>query len=85
MEAQKTSLEEGEISNFGSYQRVVLSNLREVKELSEKQKRLWRDRSALLPEQLREEITSAQDEPVPEAYRRMVEDYFRALSEAGTP
>jgi hypothetical protein len=46
---------------------------------------LWRDRSALLPKQLRDEIASSQDEKVPEQYRAMVESYFRALSEAGTP
>ncbi len=85
MKAQRASLEEGELSTFGRHQRIVLSNLREIKELSEKQKQLWRDRSALLPKRLREEIASAQDERVPEQYREMVENYFRALSEAGTP
>ncbi|KPK65294.1 MAG: hypothetical protein AMK73_03315 [Planctomycetes bacterium SM23_32] len=81
MEAQKTALEAGDVSLFGRQQRVVLSNLRELKELSEKQKQLLRDRTALLPKQLREEIASGQGERVPEQYRQMVENYFRALSE----
>ncbi|MCK4284282.1 MAG: hypothetical protein KAX44_08195, partial [Candidatus Brocadiae bacterium] len=85
MEAQRDSLEQGELSTFGGHQRIVLSNLRELKELSEIQKQIWRDRSALLPKQLREEIASAQNERVPEQYREMVRNYFRALSEAGTP
>ncbi len=85
MEAQKVALEQAEISTFGKYQRTVLTNLREIKELSEIQKQLWRDRSALLPKQLREEIASGQSEQVPEQYREMVRNYFRALSEAGTP
>ena len=84
MEAQQAALEEAEISTFGKYQRTVLTNLREIKELSEIQKQLWRDRSALLPKQLRQEIASAQSEQVPEQYREMVRNYFRALSEAGT-
>ena len=84
MEAQKTALQSGEVRNFAHYQRIVLSNLREVKELSEKQKQLVRDRSALLPKELRDEVAAAQDEPVPEQYREMVRNYFRALSDAGT-
>jgi hypothetical protein len=83
MDAQQAALREGDVSLFGRQQRIVLSNLREVKELAEKQKQLWRDRSALLPKQLRDEIASARGEKVPEQYRRMVENYFRALSEAG--
>jgi hypothetical protein len=85
MEKQKAGLEQAELSTFGKTQRIVLDNLREVKELSEKQKQLYRDRSALLPKQLRDEIASSQNEKVPEQYRQMVENYFRALSEAGTP
>jgi len=85
MKAQQQALQNGEVSNFAGYQRIVLSNLREVKELTEKQKQIVRDRSALLPGQLRREIASALHEPVPEQYRQMVRNYFRALSEAGTP
>jgi hypothetical protein len=85
MAAQKARLESGDLSNFAGSQRIVLSNLREVKELSEKQKQLWRDHSALLPKQLRDEIAAAQNEMVPDRYRAMVQNYFRALSEAGTP
>ncbi len=83
MEAQKAGLEQGDLANFGSYQRVVLSNLREVKELTEKQKQIVRDRSALLPKELREEISSGLEDEVPEQYREMVRNYFRALSEGG--
>ena len=84
MESQRIDLEQGELSNFSRHQRIVLSNLREVKELSEKQKQVMRDRSALLPKRLRQEIAAAQDEQVPEQYRGMVENYFRALAEAAT-
>ena len=83
MQTVKTDLDRGEVSTFGSYQRIVLSNLRELKELTEKQKQLMRDRSALLPKKVREEIESGWDEDVPEQYREMVRNYFRALSEAG--
>ncbi len=81
MEAQKRSLAQGEVSTFGHYQKVVLSNLREVKELTDKQKQLTRDRSALLPKRLRDEISAARSESVPDEYREMVRNYFRALSE----
>jgi len=64
--------------------RVVLSDLREIKDLVQKQKQLARDRSALLPEELREEIAAALRQDVPREYREMVDNYFRALSEAGT-
>ncbi len=84
MEATAVGLEQGEVSTFGTYQRVVLSNLREVKELTDKQKQVGRDRSALLPKRLRDEIAAGQDEAVPDQYREMVSNYFRALSEAGT-
>ncbi len=84
MESQADALAEGEVSTFAGYQRVVLSNFREVKELTDKQKQLQRDRSALLPKRLRDEISSARTEDVPERYRRMVRNYFRALSEAAT-
>jgi len=84
MKAQENALRGGDVSTFGRYRRVVLSNLREVKELSEKQKRIIRDRSALLPKRLRDEIASVRDEDVPEEYREMVRNYYRALSEAGT-
>jgi hypothetical protein len=84
MEIQRDALEGGEVGNFARQQRIVLSNLREVKELSDKQKQLWRDRSALLPKELREEIAASRSEQVPEQYREMVDNYFRALSEAAT-
>jgi len=84
MQTQKADLDRGELSNFGSYQRIVISNLREVKELTEKQKQLVRDRSSLLPKQVRDEIAASQTEKVPDQYREMVRNYFRALSEAGT-
>jgi hypothetical protein len=84
MEVQRDALEEGEIGNFAGQQRIVLANLREVKELSDKQKQLWRDRSALLPKELRDEIAASRGEDVPEQYREMVDNYFRALSEAAT-
>ena len=84
MEAQKGQLVRGEISNFAHQHHIVLDNLREVKELSDKQKQVTRDRSALLPKQVRDEIASAQNETVPDQYREMVRNYFRALSEAGT-
>ncbi len=85
MEAQKRSLEQAEVGTFGRYQKVVLSNLREVKELTDKQKQLTRDRSALLPKKLRDEISAAQSESVPDEYQEMVRNYFRALSEVDTP
>ncbi len=81
MALQERALREGDVSTFGSYQRVVLANLREVKELSEIQKRLIRDRSALLPQRLRDEIASVREEEVPEPYREMLRNYYRALSE----
>jgi len=85
MKLQEDHLRKGEVSAFASYQRVVLSGLREVKELTQKQKQVARDRGALLPKRVRDELSLAQTEEAPEAWRQMVRDYFRALSEAGTP
>lgn len=84
MEKQQAALKSGDVANFVRQQRIVLSNLREVKELADKQKQVVRDRSALLPKNVREEISSSQNETVPDQYREMVRNYFRALSEAGT-
>jgi hypothetical protein len=84
MEVVKASLEEGEINTFSSYQRIVLSDLRDIKETSEKQKLLWRDRTAPLPKELRQEISSAEDERMPEQYRELIRSYSRSLAEGGS-
>jgi len=82
MEELHSDLEQADISNFTGKHRVVLSNLREVKELVDKQKQVWRERSKLLPQEVRDEIAAALDEGVPRQYRQMVSSYFRALSES---
>ncbi len=74
----------GYVATAGRREKTVLSNLRELKELVDKQKEVRRDRSALLPKELRDEISSGLKEEVPQQYREMVESYFRALSEAGS-
>jgi hypothetical protein len=84
MEKQQAALKGGDVATFARQQRIILSNLREVKELADKQKQLARDRSALLPKNVRDEIASSQGEAVPDQYREMVRNYFRAVSEAGT-
>jgi hypothetical protein len=84
MEQIKEGLSKGEISTFTKFQRVVLSDLRDVKETSEKVKATRRDRSAPLPKELRDEIASAEREPMPEQYEALIRSYFRALAEEGT-
>ena len=85
MEQIQQQLQEGTfIPTAARQDKVVLANLREVKDLVDKQKQLARDRSALLPEELREEIAASLREEVPREYRDMVDNYFRSLSEAGT-
>ncbi len=81
MRQQARALSAGEIANFARVQRVVLANLREVKDLTEKHKQITRDRSPLLPKHVREQIAAARGEDVPELYREMVRNYYRALSE----
>ena len=85
MEELKHDLEEGTVSlTAGHRQKIVLSNLRELKELVSKHKEVRRDLSALLPKELRDEIAASLHENVPEEYRQMVDNYFRALSEVGS-
>ena len=84
MEVLKAGLEQGEISTFTKYHRIVLTDLRDVKDVAEKQKQLWRDRTAPLPKELRDEISSAENEQMPEQYRDLIRDYFRSLAEEGT-
>jgi len=85
MEEVQQDLDSGAyISTAGKRNRNVLTGLREVKDMVEKQKELSRDRAPLLPKELREEIASSQHEKVPREYEDMVDNYFRALSEAGT-
>jgi hypothetical protein len=84
MEELQGHLEEGEISTYMTKHGVVLTNLREVKELVDKRKQVWRDRSRLLPEEIREEISSSADEEIPEEYREMVNRYYRALAESSS-
>ena len=85
MEQIQKQLQEGTfIPTAAREHKAVLTNLRELKDLVDKQKQLTRDRSALLPEELREEIAAALREEVPREYRELVDNYFRALSETGT-
>jgi len=85
MEELKSDLEGAEdILTAGTRHRVVLSNLRELKSLIAAQKQVIRDRTALLPKELRDEIAAARDEVVPAQYQDMVDEYFRALSQAGS-
>ncbi|MFW6189246.1 MAG: hypothetical protein ACOC7T_02335 [Planctomycetota bacterium] len=85
MKAQAAGLERGEVATFAGYRRVVLTNLREVKQLTEKRKQIVRERGSLLPKRLRDEIAAGETENVPERYRSMVRSYFRAISDAATP
>jgi hypothetical protein len=84
MERIKGELSDGEITTFTKYQRVVLTDLRDVKETTEKVKNTRQDRSMPLPKELRDEIASAEREPMPEQYEALIRSYFRALSEEGT-
>lgn len=85
MEKLKTEMERGGyVPTAAQKRRVVLSNLREVKELTQKQKQLHRDRSALMPEEMREEVAASLKDNVPREYKDMVDNYFRALSETET-
>ena len=72
------------ISTAGRRNKTVLSGLREIKELVEKQKDVRRDRSALLPKEMRDEISASLQDETPRQYRDMVNDYFRALAEGGS-
>jgi hypothetical protein len=80
----RTDVEQGDVPTAGSSSRIVLSNLTELKDVVERQKRLTRDNSASLPKELRDEIAAGANERVPQEYRDLVSGYFRALSEAGS-
>ena len=84
LEELQNDLDKRDIRAFARKHRIVLSNLRELKELVDKQKYDKLDRSRLLPKKVRDEIRAAMGENVPEQYRDMVNDYFRALSESGS-
>jgi hypothetical protein len=85
MEEIKKDLDTGRyISTAGAGEKVVLSNLRELKDLVDKQKQVQRDLTALMPKEIRQEIAAGLHEGVPKTYREMVNEYFRALSEAGS-
>jgi len=64
-------------------QKVVVTNLREVKDVVTRQKQVNRVNSVPLSKEIREEVAAASRENVPEQYQDLVEGYFRALSEAG--
>ena len=82
MEQLKINIEEGDLSTAGRQHKLVLQGLREVKSLVSAQKDLLRDRTALLPKEIREDISSSRHEQAPRQYRQMVDNYYRALSEA---
>jgi len=84
MEELQGHLARAELGNFAAKHSIVLTNLREVKELVDKQKAVWRDRSRLLPKEVRDEIAASMDEGVPRQYRDLVNSYFRALAESGS-
>jgi hypothetical protein len=85
MQAQAESLRAGEVTTFARRQRLLLADLRQVKDVIVRQKSVQRDLTAPLPKDLLDGIAAAEDETVPEQYREMVRNYFRALSEATTP
>ena len=80
----RTNIEQGDIPTAGTSSRIVLSNLAELKDVVSRQKRLTRDNSASLPNEIRDEIAAGANEGVPPEYRDLVSGYFRALSEAGS-
>jgi hypothetical protein len=84
MKQIRTNIEQGDIPTAGLSSRIVLSNLTELKDVVERQKRLTRDNLASLPKELRDEIAAGANEAVPEEYRDLVSGHFRALSEAGS-
>jgi len=68
------------LSTAGSSQKVILSNLRDVKDVVSRQKVVNRS-NASLPKEMRDEIAASAGEEVPEQYRELVNGYFKALSE----
>lgn len=69
------------IPNASKKRRVLLKGLAETKGLMQKQKQLRRDRSALIPEEIRDEIASSERDEVPREYKPLVDNYFRSLAE----
>lgn len=76
----KQAADRGEYKNYSKMHKVILSNLREVKDVVAQQKKLNRDRSAKIPKEVRDEITSSLKEKAPKEYRDLVEEYFKSLS-----
>ncbi len=80
----KSDLAEGRpISTAVASQRLLLANLKEVKDVVERQKQVNRDTAALVDKKVRDEVAASLREEVPRQYKDMVEGYFRAISEAG--
>jgi hypothetical protein len=82
MSKMRGAAEQGEWREYAKAQKVVLSNLRELKGVIAQQKELNRDRSAQIPKEVRDEITSGQEEKAPKEYRDLVEQYFKSLAES---
>lgn len=82
MREMKTRIESGDIATAGANEKIVLTKLKEVKDVVSRQKKLVRDNSAALPKEIRDEVANSRHESVPEAYKPLVESYFKALSEA---
>ena len=84
MKQVKSDLSEGRpISTAGASQKVLLSNLKEIKDVVERQKQVNRDTAALVDKKVRDEVSASLNEEVPKQYKDMVEGDFRTISEAG--
>ncbi|MBI4617224.1 MAG: hypothetical protein HY720_26665 [Planctomycetes bacterium] len=68
-------------ADYEERRKEIVRELEATREVVAGLVRQSRDPSAGLPPALRDELRSAQDEEAPEAYRELLKEYFRSLSE----
>jgi len=82
MRQTEEDMKAGRLRDYSRTQKVVLGNLREVKDAVERQKSVNRDTGSALPKQMRTEIVNSLSEKAPEKYKDMLGDYYKALTES---
>ena len=80
MKGMQNNLQKAELRPYAARSKRVTGDLKDVQELVRKQKQVQRDRAGNMPEDIRQEISSASGGKVPHEYEGLVKDYFRALA-----
>jgi DNA-binding transcriptional MerR regulator len=80
MKEQEDALKNMNLPAFQSKQKVLLETMKDAGNVVTTEARARSEKAASVPKYLREELMNAKSQDAPEGYRKLVGEYFRALS-----